>query len=206
MTAFSVPDNLAFDSYGDLSSVIADWMNRNDLTGSVQSMIALAEARMRRELAPLFGEVSASVVTTGGLGALPSDYGTLIRVMYGTRTLHQLSVTAADSIPTSYSEPYVYTIEVGNIRTWPAGAFTLLVLYQPLLPQLSEGNPTTTLLSLHPDLYFYGSMMFAEGFVANDQRADLFKSLWDEALESAKAYFLRQKFAGPLAPRVDFVP
>ncbi len=206
MTAFAVPANLAFDNYTDLADAISDWMNRNDLTGSVPSMVALAEARMRRELVPHFSEVSTSVVTADGLGTLPSDYGTLNRVMYDNRHLPQLSQVAASHVSTSATVPYAYTIEAGNIRTWPAGDFTLSVLYQPLLPQLSAANPSNTLIETHPDLYFYGAMMFAEGYVANDERAGLFKALWDEALDSARRYFVRQKLAMPLTPRVAWVP
>jgi hypothetical protein len=49
-------------------------------------------------------------------------------------------------------------------------------------------------------------MLFAEGYVANDSRAALFKGLWDETLASVQNYFTRQKFGGPLVPRVAFVP
>ena len=205
MTAFSVPENLAFDNYSDLAAAIAEWMDRSDLTGSVQTMIALAESRMRRELAPLFAETSATVATVDGLAALPSDCGTLNRVIYGTRTLPNLSVTAATAVVTG-SEPWAYTVEANQVRVWPSGDFTLSLLYQPTLPQLSESSPTNTLLSKHPDAYFFGAMVFAEGYVSNDNRAANFKALWDECLAEMKRYMTRQHFGGMLTPRVAFVP
>jgi hypothetical protein len=107
---------------------------------------------------------------------------------------------------TGYTEPLAYTIEAGNLRLWPSGDFTVSILYQPTLPQLSEASPTNTLLDKHPDLYFFGALMFATGYLANDERAAMFKALWDEAIESAKQYFTRQRFGGPLVPRVAFVP
>lgn len=206
MPAFSVPQNLAFDSYGDLVEAINDWMDRADLTGAAQGMIALAESRMRRELTPYFSEVSANVTSVDGVAALPSDFGTLNRVIYDGQALPQLSVSGATHVPTDYSRPYAYTIEASGLRLWPNGDYTVTLLYQPELSQLSEATPSNTLLDKHPDLYFFGSLLFAHGYLADDSRAATFKALWDEALESAKAYFARQRFAGQLVPRVGFVP
>lgn len=206
MPAFSVPANLAFDSYGDLKTAIEDWMNRSDLTGSVQAMIALAEARMRRELTPYFLEASSSVTSVDGLASLPADFGTPTRVMYGANTLPQYAVGSVSAVNPSYSEPLAYSIEQGKIRLWPNGNFTVSLLYQPKLTELSDANPTNSLLDSHPDIYFFGAMMFAEGYVANDERAATFKALFDQGLEEVKAYCIRQKFSGPLVPRVAFVP
>ena len=206
MPAFSVPANLAFDNYTDLVTAIEDWMDRGDLSGSVQAMIALAEARMRRELTPYFGETTVSIICTAGLGGLPLDYGVARRVVFDDRSLDNVSASGASNVVTSLSEPYAYTIEAGFMTLWPKVDATVTLLYQPTIPFLSEDSPTNNILSAHPDLYFHGTMLFAEGYVANDNRASLFKGLWDEALDSAKQYFTRQKFGGPMVPRVGFVP
>lgn len=204
MPAFAVPVNLAFDTYGSLIAAIAEWMDRTDLTGSVQAMVALAEARMRRELAPHFSEVSAPITVTDGVGSLPADYGTMNRVLYDGKALPQMPVGGVPKLTGSI--PVGYTFEAGGIKVYPAFTGSVQALYQPKLPQLSDAVPTNTLLSQHPDLYFFGAMMFAEGFVANDARAALFKGLWDEALEGAKAYFARQRMASPMVPRVAWLP
>lgn len=214
MPAFYVPGNYAFDNYADLVAAIADWMNRGDLSGAVGSMVALAEARMRRELTPYFGEASATIVCTAGLGALPSDYGTARRVVYGTRPLDNVSSVAGLNVSNYVwsgqtfvaTEPYAYSIEGGGLRVWPGIDTTVTMLYDQSIPALSSDTPYNAILTAHPDLYFHGAMMFAEGYVANDRRAALFKSLFDEALQSCKVYFTRQKFGSPLVPRVGFVP
>ena len=204
MTAFSVPENLAFDNYSDLTAAIAEWMDRSDLTGSVQTMIALAESRMRRKLEPVFGEATATVSTTDGTGAQPTGCAVINRIVYDNRTLpHYSSFSAGDlSDPSIYPEPIAYTVEADMIRLWPPVDGTLTVFYRQTLPQLSESSPTNTMLSSHPDLYFFGAMMFAEGYVANDNRAAMFKALFDEGLDEAALYFDRQRYSGPLAPRI----
>jgi len=205
MTAFSVPVNLAFDNYTELTDAIADWMNRSDLSGSVQSMVALCEARLRRELQPLFGETTGSVAVVDGTGALPAGCDIIRHVAYDGAVIPCVSpyegrLIAAGSTPTGYS------IEGNSIYLWPSCDATVALTYQSKLVGLSEANPTNDMLSEHPDLYFYGSMLFAEGYVANDVRASLFKQLWDEAITETKRFLMRQIFGGPLVPRVQFVP
>ena len=206
MPAFDVPSNLAFDNYSELVTVIADWMDRSDLSGVAQSMIALAEARMRRELTALLDEVSISLASDAdGLVILPSDFGTVSRVIYNSYALPQLARGAAPLTGTG-TVAHAYTIERGKLRLWPAGVYTVTVLYTPLIPFLSTANPTNDLLAAHPDLYFFGSMMFAEGYVVNDSRAATFKALWDEALAETRLWLMKRKYAAPLVPRVAFVP
>lgn len=207
MPVFDVPANYAFDTYDELVAAINDWLDRSDLTGTAQQMIALCEARLRRELVPYFSQASASVVTDIlGYGALPADYGTANRVIYGTATLPNISGAGGLTVSTSYTQPYAYSIEAGSLKVWPGVAATVTLLYQPLLPQLSVGTPSNSLLSAHPDLYFFGALMFANGYVANDVRAGLFKQLWDEAISEAKVYLTRQQFSGEMTPRVANIP
>lgn len=205
MTAFAVSANYAFDSYSALVAAINDWLDRDDLDGSALTMIALAESQMRRELCPLFPETTASVTVTDGTGALPADLNTLRTVVYSGSVLPQLAPSLGNGIATG-STPLAYSLEAEVLRLWPSTDATVTALYEPSLPQLSEATPNNFLLDTMPDLYFYGAMMFAEGYLANDNRAALFKQLFEQALESAKRFFTRQRFAGPLVPRVGFVP
>jgi hypothetical protein len=192
MPAFSVPVNLAFDSYTDLVTAVQDWLDRSDLSGSVQAMIALAEARMRRELNPLLMETSVTAVASNGVAALPSDCDVIRFISYNGGELRVVSPQHGRQMPEG-EEPRAATIEANGIYLWPANDVAVTVTYQPKLSSLSESNPTNWLLSEHPDLYFFGTMLFAEGYLANDERAGLFKGLWDEALAEVKAFLGRQR-------------
>lgn len=204
MPAFSVPENLAFSDYNSLVSGIGDWLDRTDLTGAAPMMIALAESRMRRALDPLFTETVADLTTVDGIVDLPSDYGTFKRAEYNYYTMPRWSgFSSASLASTDYStDPYSYSIEADKIRLWPPVSVTFKLWYQPTLPQLSVANPTNAVFTKFPDMYFFGAMMFAEGYVANDNRAALFKGLFDEALGEVSTYLERQRYSGPLAPRI----
>ena len=210
MTTFTVPQNLAFDSYNTLQAFIADWMDRSDLTGSIPGMIALAEAKIRRTLHPLFTEQSIAITTVGGVADLPTTFGQILTVRYpygaGFKTLNQVSEYDADFRATG-PQPFGFSLEAGKFHVWPTTAdATFSVNYRPQIPFLSAVNQSNSVLANHPDVYFYGSMLFAEGYLANDQRASLFKSLFEEALEDTRQWFIRQRYAGPLVPRLKVYP
>lgn len=204
MTIFAVPTNLAFDSYSALISAIGDWMDRSDLSGVAPQMVALCEARLRRKLAPYYNQTTATLTTASGLVALPDDCGELLRVIYDHNTLPRYSSLNVSDMDYDASavQPYAYSIEAADIRLWPAVDASITVLYQQTFPALSENTQSNKILDQHPDLYFFGSMLFAEGFVANDARAATFKGLYDEALEEVIAYLEKQRYTGPLAPRL----
>ena len=206
MAIFSVPENLAFDSYQALQTAIADWLDRSDLTGAAPSMIALAEARIAREITSVALEKSADLTAVDGVVTLPDDFGFAVAVRYNNRrTLPQ--TTVADALLISNAvEPHAFTQEVGALRLWPTCDATVTLIYRPRLVNLSEANPTNDMLRLHPDLYFFGAMLFAEGYVANDSRAAGFAQLFEAALGQVKGYVTRQGFAGHLQPRLNVFP
>lgn len=198
MTTVSVAGNLAFDTYDELIEAINDWLDRSDLTGAAPQMIALCEARLRRELQPLMSETSASVVVTSGVGALPADCDIIRFVEYSGGELDQVKPSHGRQFPASeYDEtsPRAYSLEKNQINVWPQTNCTVTVVYRPKLAALSSANSSNDLLVEHPDVYFYGSLLFANGYVANDSRAALFKGLWDEAIAECKRFLGRQKWA-----------
>lgn len=200
----------AIADYTALVAAIGDWLDRNDLSGNAPTMIALCEARLKREVIPLFAEATVSVTATGGLANLPADFGTLTRVVWNNgastrKTLKQIGLAQGTDIPDD-NAPAAYTLEANKLRLWPAGDFLVDILYYQTLTPLSATNTSNTLLKNHPDLYLFGALMYAEGFVANDERAGMFKAMWDEALAEVRVFLTRQRFAGPLVPRMSFVP
>lgn len=192
MTAFSVPANLAFESYDELIETINDWLDRSDLTGSAPSMIALCEARLRRKLSPLEFEKTASLSVSAGVSSLPSDFTHMRMLTYEGTPIDEVSPTIGRQYEID-TAPRGYSLEAGGLRVWPSFSGVVEALYQSSLESLSSANQSNLILLEHPDCYFFGSMMFAEGYLANDSRATLFKGLWDESLEELRAFLRRQR-------------
>lgn len=190
--AFDVPANLAFDTYSELIAAINDWLDRTDLTGAAPTMVALCEARLRRELQGLDMEGTASITVTDGVGALPTDCDFIRVLSYNGLPVDEVSPEIGRQYDAG-STPMGYSLEAGQVRIWPAWSGTVDVVYQARLTPLSDGNASNPILAEHPDLYFFGSLMFAEGYLANDSRVALFKTLWDEAIASLQRFYRRQR-------------
>lgn len=178
--------------YASLVDNISEWMDRADLSGQVDNLIQLCEARLRRELNPLFAETAATVTTSAGYGALPADCDVIRLVTYDGGELQQVSPVHGRQFPES-DAPRGFSLEAAGIRIWPSNDVTVTVLYKPKLTAITSGNTTGALLTQHPDLYLFGSLMFAEGFTQNDARAAQFEMLWTGALEEVKAFLARQR-------------
>lgn len=205
MPAFDVPANFAFDTYDELVAAINDWMDRGDLTGVAPQMIALAEDEISVEVEPLFEELVDIITVINGSGRLPEDVAHIRRVVsdglilqnYGQRSARLLE---ADSTLKGYS------IEGDSIYLWPVRDALVAVHYQPKLRRLSPDTPNSDLMNRFPSLYFYAAMTFAEGYVANDPRAAVFRNLFENMLEKVRKYYLRQRHPGPLAPLIRNMP
>lgn len=207
MTAFQIDGNLAFDNYDELIETINDWLDREDLTGVAPQMIALAEDEIKMAVEPYFLETLTSLVSdVGGFAALPTNTKRVKRVMYEGCSVPQRGINSVDRMTEDKTRPWAYTMEQGGIRVWPAAEHTISVLYQPRLERLTNGNPTNNLLDEFPSLYFYGSLVFAHGYVADDERAARFRRLFDMQLVKVRDYYLKQRHSGPMVARAPFVP
>ena len=207
MTAFIINANLAFDNYGELIAAINDWLDRDDLTAVCPQFIALAEDKIRRRIEPYFLEVSTTLTTDEmGFSALPVDFKQAKRVISDKEPIYQRSPNAVGNMTEDTTCVAGFTLEKGGLRVWPAAVQTLELLYQPLLPRLTNGNPTNSLLDLYPSLYFYGAMSFALTYLEDDERAGQYLTLFEQALGEVASYYREQRQAGPMVARASFVP
>jgi hypothetical protein len=61
---------------------------------------------------------------------------------------------------------------------------------------LSDSNTTNWLLTAHPDIYLYGSLVEAEPFYTNDARMPLWKARLDEAMAELETADMRDRWSG----------
>lgn len=86
----------------------------------------------------------------------------------------------------------------------PSGTDGFAVDFQYIadVPELSSTNTTNPLLRRHPDVYLYGSLIASAPFYQADERLQLWKALYDEAIRDVNIEIERIKFSGnPKKPR-----
>ncbi len=87
--------------------------------------------------------------------------------------------------PPQHSVPAAFfTIEGLSLLVRPIDdGSSVQLLYYTKIPALSDSATTNWLLTAHPDLYLFASLVEASMFGVNDERAALWKGRRDEAVE-----------------------
>ena len=174
--------------YSELQTSVENWLGHTLFTARVPEFIALFEATANRRLRTRQQETSTTLTPRSGTATLPADYLSWRRVTWsGSASLDLEYVQPAylrAAYPTSPTDqPRVFTIEGSSLLIRPIDSNNLDFDYYAKIAALSDSNTTNWLLTAHPDLYLFGSLVEAEMFGVNDERAPSWKARRDEVFE-----------------------
>jgi hypothetical protein len=185
---------MSITSYSDLTTSIANFLARSDLTAQIPDFIQLAESRMSRELETREQEKRATATLTASdeYIALPTDLREVREVKLNispTKVLKYYSPTGLDTMYSSNGEgaPEGFSV-VGlelKLRPIPDSAYTIEIIYIGSLPALSASS-TTTLFLRSPDLYLYGALTEAYTYLLDEARAAQYDAKFSRILEEIK--------------------
>lgn len=169
---------MAITTYTELRAAIADWLNRDDLTTQIPDFIALAESTLNRVLRDSRMVTSATVALTSGAVAIAADALEVVFVSVSSdnsQTLEQVNpqqLTTLRRARLKAAGAPRYFAMVGRsilVAPIPSSATSLVVNYFQSIPPLAS-NSTNWLLTYHPDLYLYTSLMHAAPFLKDEAR------------------------------------
>ena len=192
---------MAITTYGELQTAIGNWLDHSLFTARIPEFIALFEASANRRLRVRQMEASVSLTPSSGSASLPSDYLAWRRVTWTGSTgielqyVHPSYLQAADP-SASAGVPRNFTIEGSMLKIRPADDTALEFNYFQKVPALSDSVSTNWLLGAHPDLYLFGSLVEAEMFGVNDERAPLWKARRDEIFDEIEKLSNKTRGAG----------
>ncbi len=196
---------MTIQTYSDLQAAIANWIARADLSVNIPDFIALFEAVANRRLRLRQQESAASLTPSSGVAALPADYLAWRRVTWMGQFPRELEYVHPSYLHALYPTlpadiPRLFTIEGSNLTVAPTDSTALTFDYFQKIPALSSTSPSNWLLASAPDLYLFGSLAEAHGFVKDTDSLALWKSRRDELFEEVER--LDVKTRGPAAIRV----
>ena len=184
---------MAFTSYSDLKTTVANYLGRSDLTTQIPDFIRLAETRLARELRTRQMLKSATASMTGGDSkiALPTDF----------LEVRDLYIQGNPRVPVSYlspsaftrdaradesGKPVYYTVLASEFMFAPIadGTYTLEILYYAKPAVLSDSNSSNVFLANYFDALLYGSLAEAEPYLINDARVQMWISMYDRAVNN----------------------
>lgn len=183
---------MAITTFSELKTSMADFLNRDDLTSVIPTFISLAEAQINRDIRHYEMENRATADLSGQYLDRPSDWVETIRIHItsgGTNNLQLLSAASmADKrqgAENATGEPRYYRHAERGFEVYPTpdGTYEVELLYYQKITALSDENTTNWLLTDHPDVYLYGSLLHSAPYLAEDQRVGVWAQLYSAAVQ-----------------------
>lgn len=181
--------SLGFDSYDELQASIAAYIQRTNLNDDIPLFIQLAEVRLRAAIKTMEAQMADPWIVQPARDSdvipLPTDYGSIAKVMYGGRYLNFISPELIDQQARRHTRGE-YSILGGNLylQTKVDGTELLTVQYYRNLPSLSDANPSNWLLEDYPNLYLFAALVEASAFIMDDDRLPLWATSYSAALQN----------------------
>lgn len=198
---------MSLATYSDLTTSIASWLNRTDLTSVIPDFVTLAEARISRDLRLRSQVTSATLTTTAGTQtvALPTGWLEFENLTVTGSPDSVLNYVNIQHLDTKYpandytGKPVVYSIEGSNVLLGPTpdAAYSIAVLYYKRFDPLST-TPTNWLLTNHPGIYLWGALCESAPFLKDDQRALVWETKYRNELDALNKSDTEAQFSGSL--------
>jgi hypothetical protein len=183
---------MAITTYSELSTAAANWLARSDLTSRIPEFIVLAEAKFNRSLRTreMLQRDSAFQITGEYVG-VPVGFLEANFFQLNASPRREITFMANDmqntTYPTSNESPLFYSI-VGSYFRFapvPSTTTTATLSYYKRLDPLATTSPNW-LLTYHPDVYLYGTLLEAAPFLGDDSRVGMWLSALTQVLGDLK--------------------
>jgi hypothetical protein len=187
---------MAFTTYTDLKSTIADYLARDDLDTKIPDFVRLAEERLKRDLRirQMLKVATATTTADDSTISLPADFLAMKDLHLDTNPVRVLQFQNTSNFfrnarTTDKGVPTMYTLLGSEFQfaPYPDTAYTLRMVYYYKPDVLSDSNPSNLFLATCPDLLLYGALAEAEPYLMNDERLATWASLYDRGLASLRA-------------------
>ena len=197
---------MALDTYTNLKTAIAQWLNRTDLTSDIVDFLTLCEDEIARRVETEF-ERRDTITLNAEVVTLPSDLREITSLALDDANRggpieilspEQLTLyKAASGRRTSYPRKAAITTNGTELILAPVPdtSYVAEIIYATKLDRLSGSVSTNWILDDHSDVYLYGSLIHSAPFLKDDQRMGVWQSLFEKALAQIAALIERRKWA-----------
>ena len=200
---------MALGTFTELKDAIADWLDRSDLTARIPDFIALAEARINRELRIRPMEVRSTMYATVDQQYfnLPGGYIQMRNIQLNTNPTTPLEYITPEMLDRLYGstttgKPRAYTLIGDEIQLAPIpdSAYQVEMAFYEKFTPLGDGSAGTVtsnwLTANAPDVLLYGALMEAEPFIKNDERIPVWLNGYSNAINKLQQQDQRDRHSG----------
>jgi hypothetical protein len=183
-----------------LEAVVADYLNRDDLTTQITDAVELCEAQLRRSEATQT-IASTSLVLDGDLVGLPDDFRAVRSLYYNgdNAAYGPIEITSPELVMEYKGEhgatgrPRVAAVLYDDLELLlgpvPDTSYTATLLYD-------QGMDSTYLLTHFPDLYLYGTLLQMAPYIRDDERVPMWQAQFSQAMEELRRFNVRTTWSG----------
>ncbi len=190
---------MSLDSYARVKSAVARWLDTPDLDAAIGDFITLAEAQLNRLIDDDVNlTVRADWLFSGADRAVPDDFNGLVSLSGpGGAARYKPPVAFFDLEPFA-GVPQVYTVAAGKVSVWPQpeAPVSLTARYRVRLDALNLGP--NWLIDTHPDVYVFGALVEAAGYVVGEGRLPVWQARFQAAVDQINERARRASVGGPL--------
>ena len=199
---------MALATYGDLKTSVAAWLARADLTSTIPDFVTLAHKQLMRDLR---GHIrlqkrDTAFSVSGEFVAAPTDFLELVSMYINTSPKTAVTFLPSDQMApfvTSSTPIYVSIVgattpgtEVFRFAPPPQSSTTATIEYYSTITFFASDGATNWILTDHPQLYLYGSLLQASAYIGDDPRIPLWQAAYSEALMAVKKEGNRARWGG----------
>jgi hypothetical protein len=178
--------------YSELKTMIASWLKRSDMADVIPSLIVLAETKLGEDLNGRGMDAidTLPLVVADAYIQLPDDFRNLRSLSIALDGyLRTPEYVTPEQLESRYHTlapgwPVAYTVIGDQLKFAPVPdmSYPLEIVYQRLIPPLSDAAPTNWLLERSPNAYLFGALMMAQPYIFNDQRLAMFQQMYNDAV------------------------
>ena len=195
---------MAITNGATLATAVANWMQRTDLTSRIPEFVALAEAKIFRELrTPDMETKDAAFSITGEYVAVPTGMLEVRSFMTNSTPRRAITFmpddTQTDMYRTTNLAPLFFDVVGANFRfaPVPSSTVTATLVYYVAPATVSTGSTEQNwLLTAAPDVYLYGTLAEAAAFTQDDQAAAKWSQAFSGALAAVKKQGSQKRWGG----------
>ena len=203
--------NLPETSLNQLRNAISRWTAKSDLGVDLDTILLIADAKIRREIRMLEQEVDLVITTNDrGEAVLPAGFLGFRSIEVQNAPYPETEYLPPDALRKVKAEPgfsarqtVQYTIESGKLKTTANSSMTFDTTFTQWFSPLTDDDPSNELLARAFDVYLYASLEATYEFLQDEQIAAYYRGKYNEAKEGiVRQERYKRTGAGPMSRRI----
>ena len=194
---------MAFTSYGNLTTAIASWLHRSDLSSYVDDFVALGESRIYSDLRIRQMETTTGSTISSGVISVPSNYVEMKDARISSLSPNvKLERKSAEWIYEYYPDRTATGIPAFIARDgsnfifgpYPDATYVVTLNFYNRLAALSSA--TNSIYTSYPGLYLFAALAETAPFLKDDKRVVLWEAKYQDLLKKVQTESDKEEWSG----------